>query len=696
MKVSRKILLFLLVLGFGAYAQGPVVDFAEEARLLTAAILVNHVQPAPVDDAFSVWVYDQVLNELDPERIYFTQADIATLVRFRDQLDDELNGDSWSFLPLLTQAYQTSLERYQQGIAGIGQVPTDFSGGDFFQADKTWVATPLVLQEQWKRIFRYNMFDRLLELKRRHPVRTEQELRIQDEKSVRQQVEKVMLRDAYRTMHHEEGFVAYVASQYLKAIAAYFDPHTTYFSPNEVRDFVSSLSTEGYYFGITLGENERGEVTITQLMPGGPAWKSGEVHAGDVIQVVQWEGQEAIDLWGFSMQEVNGILAETNHTAITFTLREKDGTDHAVRLQKEKIVAEETQVKTFMLDGGHKIGYISLPDFYTNWDDQAGSQCARDVAREVLKLKNEHIEGLILDLRFNGGGAMDEAVAMAGIFIDAGPVGVIKDRTGEMRTMKDINRGTVYDGPLVLMVNGLSASASEFLAAALQDYHRAVIVGGRTYGKATAQTLSPINGKLPPSGMPDLSNADQSYSSITLEKMYRITGKTAQRSGVVPDIILHDALEALPIRESDLPRAFPSDSISKKTYYQPLAMLPLKDLKARSAGRVQTQPQFTALQTYGRQIAELEHHDDKVSLVWDDFKTWYDAEMAIVAGVEKSSAAGSSAFKASRLQAVEQRMQMDAYTDEFNRMWIKNLQDDIFVNEAFLIICDFIPSAVKK
>jgi carboxyl-terminal processing protease len=460
---------------------------------------------------------------------------------------------------------------------------------------------------------------------------------------------------------------------------------------------VSSLSTEGYYFGVTFGENDRGEVSVTQLMPGGPAWKLGEVHPGDILQILQWEGQEAIDLWGFSLNEVNDILAETNHATIAMTLRKADGTYKTVSLRKEKVEAEETQVKSFLLDGTRKVGYISLPDFYTNWDDQEGSQCARDVAREVMKLKKENIEGLILDLRFNGGGSMDEAVAMAGIFIDAGPVGVVKGRTGEMRTVKDVNRGTVYDGPLVLMVNGLSASASEFLAAALQDYRRAVVVGGRTYGKATAQTLSPVDPKIAPTAMADFSKAPaQSYSSITLEKMYRITGKTAQQSGVVPDIILHDALEALPIREADLPRAFPSDSIQKKMYYQPLPALPLKTLQDLSASRVKGLPQFTALQAYGQQIAALEHRHDKVSLVWADFKKQYDVELAMVAGVEKNSNATANAFKASRLHAVEQRMQMDAYTDEFNRSWIKNLQDDIFVNEAFLIICDYIPNVIKK
>jgi len=181
-----------------------------------------------------------------------------------------------------------------------------------------------------------------------------------------------------------------------------------------------------------------------------------------------------------------------------------------------------------------------------------------------------------------------------------------------------------------------------------------------------------------------------------MEKMYRITGKTAQQSGVVPDIILHDAIEALPIREADLPRAFPSDSIRKKMYYQPLPALPLKDLQERSAGRVQGQPQFTALQAYGQQIARLEHRDEKVSLVWGDFKKHYEAELAMVAHVEKSSSAVSAAFKASRMAAMDQGTAANAYSNEFNRTWIKNLQDDIFVNEAFLIICDFIPGVIKK
>lgn len=690
----------LLIAGGHAMAQAPAaVSFASEARLLKAAILANHVQPAPVDDAFSAWVYDHVLDALDPDRCYFTQADIAVLAGFHDQLDNELNGGAWNFLPKLTEVYQAALDRYRLGIAGIASLPTDFAGGDYFEARKSWHADAAALKAHWKLIFRYNTFDRLLELRRRYPTKTDKDLQQQDERAARQQVERVMLREASRIMHYEEGFAAYVASQYLKSVAAYFDPHTTYFSPNEVKDFMSSLSTAGYYFGITLGENERGEVAITQLMPGGPAWKSGEVHSGDVMQAVQWEGQEPIDLWGFSLDEVNDLLAETNHASIAMTLRQANGTYNTVKLRKEKVEAEETQVKSFVLDGPRKVGYISLPDFYTNWDDQGGSQCARDVAREVLKLRKENVEGLILDLRFNGGGAMDEAVAMAGIFIDAGPVGVVKGKGGEMRTVKDVNRGTVYDGPLVLMVNSLSASAAEFLAAALQDYHRAVVVGGKTYGKATAQTLSPLDPRAAAAAATQgfaKAGSGQSYSSITLEKMYRITGKTAQQAGVIPDILLHDALEALPIREASLPRAFPADSIQKKIYYQPLTALPLKVLQEKSAARVKSQPQFTVLQAYGEQVADLQRQADRVSLVWAEFKKQYETELAVVAGVEKSSNAGAAAFKASRMQAVEQRMQMDAYTDEFNRRWIKNLQEDIFVNEAFLIICDYIPDVTKK
>ena len=232
-------------------------------------------------------------------------------------------------------------------------------------------------------------------------------------------------------------------------------------------------------------------------------------------------------------------------------------------------------MKGFLLKGAKTVGYISLPAFYTDWEDSKGANgCANDVAKEILKLKKENIGALILDLRYNGGGSMEEAVALSGLFIDAGPVGQVKSRETKVFTMKDVNRGTVWDGPLLVLVNGSSASASEMVAGTLQDYNRALILGSPTYGKATAQVVLPMDTTI------DLTNFNgqataSSYIKVTISKLYRVNGTTAQASGIKPDIALPDPPEAMVQREADEPFALSPTPIEANKYYHPLPALPL-------------------------------------------------------------------------------------------------------------------------
>lgn len=698
--VKLHVIAVFLVAVMSAQAQPAPRQVSTDARLLKNTLLEKHVQPRTIDNTYSTWVYDHVILQLDPEKIYFSKEDLNVIAAYREMIDDDLNGNTWNFVPQLTQLYKNCIQRYQAGINELATHPTDFTATDHLADDSTVAPNPGELKKRWGQVFRYNVLDRLLSLQSKIAEKTEKEFLAQYEKVVRQQVQKVMNRDAGRILNDPLGFDTYVAAEFFNVMAAAFDPHTTYFSAQQVQNFITSLSMQGYYFGITLRENDRGEVTIGQIMPGGPAWKSGEVHIGDVLLALRWEGQEPIDLWSVDLNEVNDMLEETNHSLLAMTLRKPDGTVTTVSMRKEKIESEESAVKSFVLTGDHKVGYISLPAFYTDWGAEDGAKCANDVAREIFKLKKENIEGLILDVRFNGGGSMMEAVAMAGIFIDGGPVVVVKNRAGELSSIKDMNRGTIYDGPMVLMVNGLSASASEILAAALQDYHRAIIVGGNTYGKATAQQLFPLEPKQaaakprqPASpGMTENVN----YASITMERLYRITGKTAQRIGVIPDIRIPDAIQVLPIRENSLPGAFPSDSVLKKTYYQPLAVLPLQSLREKSEKRIAQQPKFASLETYSARLLDLEKKKENISLSWSDFKKNYANEKELVKDVRQNASQDVVAFHASKMKDEEQRMQMDNYVDEFNKAWIKNLQSDIFLNEAFLIICDFIPFVTKK
>lgn len=674
-------------------------SFETESKNLRTTLLQQHVAPRAIDDKFSAWVFDDLINELDPDRLFFTNEDVNALINFRLRVDDELTSASWTFLPAITTLYKTSLQRYRSGISELAARPVDFLSSESIPDDSLWSDHIVDIQKRWRVEFQANTFERLVDLRKKFNVTDDKKLIAQYEKPAREQVQKVMLHKADRILNHRQGFETYVASAFNRSIAVAFDPHTIYYSPAEVEKLMSSLSSKGFYYGFTLGENEKGDVIVTQLVPGGPAWKSGQINTGDVWMELQFNGEPAIDLWGYDASEVSDLMEESTQSSIVITVRKPDGTTKIVSLFKEKMDSEDDVVKSFLLSGEKKIGYISLPDFYSDWgSDDEGSRCANDVAREIIKLKTQNIDGLILDLRSNGGGILSEAVAMAGIFIDAGPVSMVKTRDAEPITIKDMNRGTIYDGPLIVMVNQLSASASEVLAGALQDYNRAVIVGGITYGKATGQQILPIAATTEAKEKKSLRDAMEfqtGFAAITMEKLYRVTGKTNQFYGVKPDIFVPDVFQKLSIGEKYLKLAIMPDSLARKTYYRPLPELPLASLAQKSRVRVDALPQFKAVGDYGLQLGAFT--DDASPVIsWTTFKSDVEKADAIMSGLETNLAVPTTAFVVSKLASDEQRMSVDNYINEFNQHWIKKLQSDILLNEAFHITNDLITLQTTK
>ena len=286
-----------------------------------------------------------------------------------------------------------------------------------------------------------------------------------------------------------------------------------------------------------------------------------------------------------------------------------------VTLQREKSMLSDdnSKVRSFILKGDHRIGFISLPAFYTDWNGEEGGSngCADDVAKEIIKLKKENIEGLILDLRYNGGGSMLEAIALAGIFIDSGPVGMTRDKEGKIYTMKDVNRGSVYDGPLILLINGFTASASEMLAGTLQDYHRALIVGSPSFGKATAQVVLPLDTLFDEKHMDRMKTADN-FIKITIERLFRVNGTSAQQTGVIPDIFLDDFSETQSEREKSLPFSLVNISIDANKYYHPYPALPVDPLKSFSKAFTDTSRSFISFNKYLDVLIQAQTAQDQV------------------------------------------------------------------------------------
>jgi len=571
---STLVLALLLV---SAQAQNTNV-IASQAFIVTRMVNKFHVQPRQLDDVFSADLLKLLLNKADGSKMYFTQSDINTFNSFATKLDDEIKTRQTSFLDVFVTRYQQRLQQADSLVKAITAKKIDLMATEMVTpgVDANYVADLNGMRLKWYQYIKSKMVDIIADIvpstfKGVSP----QEKKFLDslEVVVRNKMQLRLHNRITRILEFPSGFSQYTGNLYCKAIALCYDPHTEFFPQTEKENFESALGQQPFRFGFRLKASPTGGSVIDNLQPGSPAFKSGKLHSGDKIMQLQWEGKAAIDVSSSSTGEVSQILDASNHDKLLLTVKTADGKIEQVPLMKEQMEADddEDKVKSFVLKGSKNIGYIYLPAFYSDWEDNSDGVkgCANDVAREIIKLKKENIQGVILDLRYNGGGSVMEAVDLAGIFIDAGPVAQFKTKEPKPITLKDGNRGTVFDGPLVIIVNGYSASASELIAGTLQDYHRAVIVGTPTFGKATGQRVFPMDTTI------TYENADSkrttNYIKITTSLLYRVNGTTAQAKGVQPDIFIPDVLQAYAETEAEEPNVLQVKPIDPNKYYTPLA-----------------------------------------------------------------------------------------------------------------------------
>ncbi|HEV3414159.1 MAG TPA: S41 family peptidase [Puia sp.] len=591
---------------------------AADAWLISRMVEKYHVAPRTLDKEMSAAIFSQMLDALDGQQLIFTTGDIQRLGAWKLRLDDEILNRRTDFLTLLAGLYKQRLIQVDSIVDGIAAKPFNFSLHESLtvREDTSYPADREALRLKITKLLKYSVgntiaFD-LLHDKRLRPASTDS-LEI----ALRKKAAARMHRSIRRILQSPRGIENIVGNIYCQSLASCYDPHTAYFPPDEKAAFESMLGNKPLSFGLTLTEDDNGNPAIGKLLAGGPAFQSGNLHEGDKILALRWDDQGSIDVSGASLEETDRILAAEGGTQLTLTVKRPDGTTRDVSLQKQLVNADndDNRVKGFVLNGARAVGYISLPAFYSDWEDSRGiNGCANDVAKQILRLKRSNISGLILDLRYNGGGSMQEAVDLAGIFIDAGPVAQIKTREAKVITLKDVNRGTVYDGPLILLVNGSSASASEMVAGTLQDYNRALIVGSPTYGKATAQVVLPMDTTVDLATYTGHAQAS-SYLKVTISKLYRITGNTAQRNGVQPDILLPDPPDARTEREADEKFALPATPIDANKYYKSLPPLPVAAAQAVARKALDSSAFFTEAR---RHPLSLRRPDKDISLLLDD------------------------------------------------------------------------------
>jgi len=679
-------ILFTNCISIRGYSQSST---CKKALMIIKTAEKYHYEPKAIDDNFSKLVFNEFMDFLDPKKLYFTKEEVTELEAFKNSIDDEILEQNCSFIEKITSLYAKKHSFADSLINTFKTRKFNFSQNETitFKEKEEFVCHD-ELVEKWRKLVKieilYTYFNSEEEGENLEKLSPEKLAKIQ------KQIidgESCMIKSE---TNHSGGIEEYVGSQFLQAIAYTFDPHTSYFTPAKENNFSRRLSKESLSFGLEVGNNDLGEIEIHGIMPGSSAWNSGKLNEGDIILKVETSKGEIKDFNCLSTEEVIYFMAAADIKEATFFIRKMNGEEISLMLKKGRIDVQDNVIESFILEGEKKIGYIYLPSFYSQMDnvDYLPNGCANDVAKELLKLKREGINGLILDLRNNGGGSMLEAIRMAGIFIDYGAISIIHTRDEKPVTLKDIDRGTIYNDPLIVLINEFSASASELFAAAMQDHNRGLLVGARSYGKSTAQEIVPIDA-YNYENQTNLKKDPDGYLKLTKSKFYRVTGKSHQKEGVIPDITLPSIYDKIEIGEASNPSALSQTSIEKKTYYYPKDSLPVAELRNLSEIRVKADLAFSAIEKRSVELAE-EEDEITISLNLKVFRDYYFSDEE--EENEELRTEKNTFFTVKNPSYMKGISSINDSGEEVNKYIMLDIENSNYIKEAYNIIFDLLNS----
>ncbi|MBU6158756.1 MAG: carboxy terminal-processing peptidase [Bacteroidetes bacterium] len=701
---TKKSLFLLTVLLFGAGIfwavkssstyRNPQSRYERIFQLLGEMLEDGHFSPKKMDDQFSSQAFRKYLKTLDPDKIYFLASDIEKLKKVEMRIDDEIKGDKLESFFAINEIYKKRVEEASLIYKEILKKPFDFTADEIYvevSETSTYPRNEAARVEAWRKRLKYAVLDRYVELeeqqeKKADSLKTAKKTPKSLEVEAREKVEKVYTRifERFKNRFKDDDRFHWMVND----IAETMDPHTSYYPPVEKRSFDEQMSGEFFGIGASLQE-EDGNIKIATIVSGSPAQKSGEINIGDYILKVAQGEEEPQDLTGFVVEDAVKLIRGKKGTEVRLTLKKTDGSIKVISLIREKINLEETYAKSMIIKGAdnQKIGYIYLPEFYANFQDPNGARCANDVKKEILKLKEENISGIIMDLRTNGGGSLMDVVQMVGYFIDQGPVVQVKSKDDPPTILKDNEPGTLWDGPLTVMVNEFSASASEIFAAAIQDYNRGIVVGSTsTFGKGTVQRtmeLDRMAWMTNPSGTDELGSI-----KLTIQKFYRINGGSTQLNGVVPDIILPDQYEYLKMREKDEKTALPWDEINPAVFTPWKNKYAFAEIIGNSQKRVSENPVFSQLKFYVKKLEKF--NNEKVySLKMDIYKSEKKSMSASVKAMDTLLKLPTP-LELVNLQQDMNRIGNDSVKIERNTQFLKVRKTDIHLGETVNIMNDMI------
>lgn len=695
MRFRGPIFFSVIFIGLFVAAFYPPLDNSEKEAVLIQTILDDlqryHYAPKKIDDVFSRESFDLYLERLDGSRRWLTEEDYQLLKAYENQLDDEALAGSYEFFDLSIRLIEQGIQRTQSYYREALAQPFDFTEPASIEMDgekRGFAKNEAALKEFWFQLMKYETMTRLADQLKEQETTEDEELKTKSLEDLEAEVRMDVLEtydDWYQRLEKRKR--TDFLNLYLNSITNIFDPHTSYFEPIEKENFDINMS--GKLEGIGARLQTDGDYTkVSSIVVGGPAWKQGQLKENDRIMKVAQDGEEPVNISGMDIDDVVQLIRGDKGTNVHLTVKKVDGTVEDITIERDVVILEEGFAKSLLMETekNNKVGYISLPRFYDDFYDKNGRSCARDVATEIQKLKAEKVEGIILDLRNNGGGSLRDVIRMSGFFVEEGPIVQVKARGRSSEVLSDTDESVLWDGHLIIMVNNFSASASEIIAAALQDYGRAVIVGSSsTFGKGTVQRFFSLDRAV--AGFNELKPLGD--VKLTTQKFYRINGGSTQLKGVTPDIVLPDTYSFIETGEkaNDYPMEW--TEIASVNYDQKVLQLKnLEKIREKSAYRIQNNEAFNKIVANAKRVKE-QRDDSEFSLILTEYQTeqeWIEQE------AEAFEAVFDQVFveNIQNLPADAPKMEEDESKKARNSKWIEELQKDIHLKETLNIMQDLI------
>ena len=642
-----------------------------------------HYDPQIINDDFSIKVYDDFIDAVDSQKRFLLKSDIELFSQFRLSIDDQINSSDIAFFNVVYETLKTRIDKVESFYGEILEVPFNFQLNEEINLDYEnleYASNSDELKKIWRKRLKLSALDGYAskkEIKDKEEVISEEEIEKESRTAISEN-----LKDFFQfnsELERSDWF-----SIYLNSIVTQFDPHTSYLAPEAKEAFDQNISGKFQGIGARLFKRNQ-QVEISEIIIGGPVWRDNLLNVGDIIiAVAQSLEEEPTEISLMKLTDATDLIKGEKGTNVFLTVKRVDGGIEQVEITRDIVELEETYAKSSIIkDDSNVYGLINLPRFYVDFDDYGERNAASDIKKEILELKNKNINGLILDLRNNGGGSLKTVVDITGFFIEKGPVVQVKSIGGRKEILKDNDPSIIWDGPLVILVNEFSASASEILAAALQDYNRAIILGSKqTYGKGTVQNVVDLNNVISGNTYGDLGSL-----KITTDKFYRVNGGSTQLEGVKSDLIFPNRYSYIDIGEKDLENPLSWDKIDPARYDNSVKVFNYAQAISNSKERIGKNEYFTIIDQHAKLIKSKQ--DDKtISLEYISYKEdqeEFKLQSDKLKVIEEFISPYLFEWNDNNLKA------NSSYNDDMKEKrdrWIESLQKDIYVDEAMNLLKD--------